>query len=111
MDKTDPALLLYEAGYVTIQKFEGGTYTLVFPNQEMENTFYKDMHEAAKDSENDAALAIGQMSGALTTKPAPDFHYFMTALDTGMLSLGVRAPMEEWYDWQMLDFMVKGNIP
>lgn len=107
---TDPALLLYDAGYVTIHSFKDGKYFLKFPNKEMEESYYRDIEYAAWVSENSTEPDIEEIS-TLLEKSVPDFHRFMHAINSALQKLVIRAPFEEWYSWQMMLLMARAKIP
>ena len=109
LNVTDPALLLYDAGYLTIQGFSGGYYTLGFPNKEMEEAFYKDIADAVKQSEKGTGVEIEKVRVALM-KPIPNFKAFMSAINSGIQKFVMRGPFEEWYDWQTMLFMNYAGI-
>jgi len=109
LNETDAVLLLYDAGSLTIRSEKNGIYTLGFPNEEMEEAFYTDMRDAAQRSPNGTASDIVEVRQALM-KPIPDFKAFMNAINSGLLKFPIRAPFEEWYDWQTKFFMKSAGI-
>ena len=105
---TDPALLLYDAGYLTIQSAKDGIYTLQFPNEEMEEAFYRGISEAAKEAENGTTYEIRRIGQSLRRTP-PAFQDFIEALDTAIMKIG-RFPFEEWYDFQTMKLIQDANV-
>lgn len=61
----------------------------------MERAFYKDIADAAIEVENGTGVEIEKIRTALG-KPIPNFKAFMSAINSGIPKLGMRAPFEEW---------------
>jgi len=110
LNQTAPAVLLYDAGYLTIKnELPNGLYELDFPNKEMEEAYYRDIADAARTSENGTEHEIYVIQYALQ-KPEPDFDTFARALNVAMRKLIIRPPFEEWYDWMTMNFLKDAGI-
>ena len=106
---TTADVLLYDAGYFTIQEIVEGQYYLGFPNEEMKQVFHKDIADAALAAKDSTAPEIRLIADSLK-KQVPDFHTFMSAVNSALMKLRVRPKYEKWYHYETREFMKQAQI-
>ena len=70
---------------------------------------FRDIADAVRSSGNSTGPEIYIMRHTLAGTEA-DFHTFAKALNVAMMKLRTRPPFEEWYDWQLMNFLRDAKI-
>jgi hypothetical protein len=106
IDLTDPATLLYEAGYFTKRKKGNNwSFTLDFANNEVRYQFFKDLVQAeARKLKAGTLLETREMKEAIE-EPIPDLNKFIAAASSVIRRLPFKFENEECFHFVLFVLM------
>jgi len=96
LDIVDPAVLLFEGGYLSIKEYHRGRanpYVLDFPNREVRLAFFQDLITAEKIKSQKTDIEIVKMKNAIEMKE-PDFNNFIFVIGTTIRRLALKFDSE-----------------
>lgn len=107
IENIDTDLLLFQAGYLTVKKYDGERYTLSYPNKEVQSAFFHFLLEKYSDKRHrDIAKIIPKIKETLQEKNIDSFIERIKVLFAG-IPYNISLPRYEAYYHSIIYIVLK----